>query len=88
VDTDDRQWGRHTRDHRKAARSPAGRMRLADTLRHGLTDADLDRAVRAALAAATTERVAPGYRGERARLWITEAGRRALADAAHALRRR
>jgi hypothetical protein len=24
------------------------------------------------------ERVAPGYRGERARLWITEAGRRVL----------
>ena len=35
----------------RGARSPAGRMRLADTLRHGFTDADLDRAVRAALAA-------------------------------------
>ena len=54
VDTDDRQWGRHSRatGTERTARSPAGRMRLADRLPDGFTDADLDAATREAAMAA------------------------------------
>ena len=61
------------------AASPDG-CSEAIMLAHGFTVELLAGLVRAGLATATTERVvAPGYRGERARVRITEAGRQALA---------
>jgi hypothetical protein len=59
---------------------PAGTVCTeAIMLAHGFTVAQMVELVRAGLATAQAERVAaPGYRGDRTRVWITQAGRRVL----------